>query len=55
VFKTRVRAGWVEWFRDEPGRPSFDWPGHGEHSEAIIASLGYDARELAALKARGVY
>jgi crotonobetainyl-CoA:carnitine CoA-transferase CaiB-like acyl-CoA transferase len=99
VFKTRVRAEWVEWFRDkdvcfapvqdlveayrhpqtraremvledergwqhigaplkfrdEPGRPSFDWPGHGEHSEEIIASLGYDAWARAALKARGVY
>ncbi len=42
-------------FRDEPGRPSFDYPGHGEHSDEIIASLGYDEKELAALKERGVY
>lgn len=42
-------------FRNEPGRPSFDYPEHGEHSEEILRSLGYAERELEAMKEKGVY
>ena len=41
-------------FADEPARPNFDPPGHGQHSTAILRELGYDDGEVAALKAAGV-
>jgi len=41
-------------FRDEPGRVSFDAPAHGQHSSAILGSLGYDASSIAKLKSAGV-
>ena len=42
-------------FADEPGRIHFDPPAHGEHSEAILRTLGYSDAELALMKADGVY
>ena len=42
-------------FRDEPGRPSFEYPEHGGQSDEILRSLGYAERELAAMKEKGVY
>jgi crotonobetainyl-CoA:carnitine CoA-transferase CaiB-like acyl-CoA transferase len=42
-------------FASEPGAICFDPPAHGEHSEAILRSLGYTDAELAKLKASGVY
>jgi crotonobetainyl-CoA:carnitine CoA-transferase CaiB-like acyl-CoA transferase len=41
-------------FREEPGRVSFDAPAHGQHSDAILRSLGYAEGEIAQLKSRGV-
>jgi crotonobetainyl-CoA:carnitine CoA-transferase CaiB-like acyl-CoA transferase len=41
-------------FADEPARPAFDAPAHGQHSAAILRSLGYDAAEIAALRSKGV-
>ena len=41
-------------FENEPGRVRFDVPALGEHSEAILGSLGYDEREIARLKAEGI-
>jgi crotonobetainyl-CoA:carnitine CoA-transferase CaiB-like acyl-CoA transferase len=42
-------------FRHEPGRPSFDAPAQGEHSQAILRRLGYTERELTVMKEKGVY
>jgi crotonobetainyl-CoA:carnitine CoA-transferase CaiB-like acyl-CoA transferase len=42
-------------FADEPGGIHFDPPAHGEHSEAILRTLGYSDAELALMKADGVY
>ena len=42
-------------FRDEPGRPSFEYPEHGGQSDEILRSLGYAERELAAMREKGVY
>jgi crotonobetainyl-CoA:carnitine CoA-transferase CaiB-like acyl-CoA transferase len=41
-------------FRDEPGRVSFEAPAHGEHSRAILRTLGYADAEIARLESRGV-
>jgi crotonobetainyl-CoA:carnitine CoA-transferase CaiB-like acyl-CoA transferase len=41
-------------FRDEPARPSFDPPGHGQHTREILGALGYADAEIARLAARGV-
>lgn len=41
-------------FEHEPGRPDFEPPAHGEHSAAILRSLGYADGEIAELKTRGV-
>jgi len=41
-------------FADEPARPSFDPPAHGQHTCAILRSLGYADGEIAQLKAKGV-
>ncbi len=41
-------------FADEPARPNFDPPAHGQHSSAILRSLGYAEGEIAQLKAKGV-
>ncbi|MFY9314730.1 MAG: CaiB/BaiF CoA-transferase family protein [Burkholderiales bacterium] len=56
---TRDARGWDHLgvpirFTDEPGRPNFDPPGHGQHSVAILRGLGYSGDEIAALKANGV-
>jgi crotonobetainyl-CoA:carnitine CoA-transferase CaiB-like acyl-CoA transferase len=42
-------------FQDEPGRVDFEPPELGQHSEAILRSLGYTAAELEAMKGKGVY
>ena len=41
-------------FRDEPGRPDFAPPAHGQHTSGILRSLGYADGEIAQLKAKGV-
>jgi len=41
-------------FADEPARPNFDPPAHGQHSSAILRSLGYAEGEIAQLKVKGV-
>lgn len=43
-------------FREEPGEPRFDYAmSPGEHTEAVLAELGYDADAIAAMKASGVF
>ena len=41
-------------FADEPARPNFEPPAHGQHTAQILRSLGYAAGEIAQLKAKGV-
>ncbi len=41
-------------FQGEPARPRLELPALGQHTGAILAELGYDAGQVAALKARGV-
>lgn len=41
-------------FRDEPAKPRFEAPAHGQDSTAILRTLGYAEAEIAALKAAGV-
>jgi crotonobetainyl-CoA:carnitine CoA-transferase CaiB-like acyl-CoA transferase len=36
-------------FRNEPGNVRFVPPGHGEHTRAVLAELGYTAAEIDAL------
>jgi len=40
-------------FRDEPAKPHFDPPAHGQHTRGILRSLGYADAEIASLKAKG--
>jgi crotonobetainyl-CoA:carnitine CoA-transferase CaiB-like acyl-CoA transferase len=40
-------------FADEPARPDFDPPAHGQHTTRILRSLGYADGEIAQLKAKG--
>ena len=42
-------------YRDEPGRVSFQVPEHGQHSEQILADLGYGGEAVKALKDKGVW
>jgi len=41
-------------FADEPARPNFEPPAHGQHTAQTLRSLGYAAGEIAQLKAKGV-
>ena len=41
-------------FADEPARPNFDPPAHGQHSSAILRSLNYANSEITQLKAKSV-
>jgi len=41
-------------FTQEPGKPVFDPPAHGQHSSAILRSLGYADAEIGRLKSQGV-
>jgi crotonobetainyl-CoA:carnitine CoA-transferase CaiB-like acyl-CoA transferase len=41
-------------FADEPARPDFNPPAHGQHTTRILRSLGYADGEIAQLKAKGV-
>jgi crotonobetainyl-CoA:carnitine CoA-transferase CaiB-like acyl-CoA transferase len=42
-------------FANEPGEIRSDPPAHGQHSEAILRSLGFAEADLADMKADGVY
>ena len=42
-------------FREEPGQLRFEFATLGEHTEAVLESLGYDAEARAAMKADGVF
>jgi len=41
-------------FQDEPARPDFEPPAHGQHTSGILRGLGYADGEIARLKAKGV-
>ena len=41
-------------FLEEPGQPNFDCAQHGEHTDEILASLGYDQVARDKLHAKGV-
>ena len=41
-------------FRDEPARPRFEAPAHGQHSSALLRELGYAEAEIAQFKSRGI-
>jgi crotonobetainyl-CoA:carnitine CoA-transferase CaiB-like acyl-CoA transferase len=41
-------------YEDEPARPRLALPALGQHTAEILAELGYDAAQIAALEARGV-
>lgn len=41
-------------FMEEPGHPEFRLPALGEHTETLLAEVGYEAQEIAALRAAGV-
>lgn len=42
-------------FREEPGQLRFEFATLGEHTEAVLEGLGYDAEARAAMKADGVF
>jgi len=41
-------------FADEPGRPNFDPPAHGQHTAAILQALGYTGSDIERMRAKGV-
>ena len=41
-------------FSKTPQRPGDLAPAHGEHTETVLAELGYDAAAIASLRAEGV-
>ena len=42
-------------FRHEPGQLRFEFATLGQHTEAVLQELGYDAAALSAMKDAGVY
>ncbi len=40
-------------YRNEPGRVNFELPGMGEHTDEVLADLGYDAAAVARLRESG--
>jgi crotonobetainyl-CoA:carnitine CoA-transferase CaiB-like acyl-CoA transferase len=41
-------------FRDEPGKPDFEPPAHGQHSREVLRTLGYSEADIERLASRGV-
>jgi crotonobetainyl-CoA:carnitine CoA-transferase CaiB-like acyl-CoA transferase len=41
-------------FDHEPGRVNFHAPGYGEHTDQLLAELGYDAAQITELRSASV-
>ena len=42
-------------FKREPGQVKFEFASPGQHTEAVLADLGYDRATIASMKANGVF